>query len=170
MKYITSDTVRPGQYAKLRRVLPLLECCALDPLHLAIAVEQSTWEYKSELSIALRRVLSKFNPVEPGEAAVGRFYNGSPLEAESSEGNYRADVVFQTNCAAKARRRLRTINFAKGMKSRSEFCMYVYGRPGSILPGPVAEEDKCESRRLGKSLRSMRAIEDRSVSYQREDT
>ena len=110
VKYISEDTVRPGKCAKLRRAFPLLERCPLDPLHLAIAVEQSTWEYKSELSIALRRVLSKFNPVEPGEAAVGRFYNGEPLEAESSEEYYRAGVVFQTNCAANARRRLKTIN------------------------------------------------------------
>ena len=110
VKYITSGAVSPGQYAKLRRALPRLERCALDPLHLSIAVEQSTWEYKSELSIALRRVLSKFNPVETGEAAAGRFYNGEPLEAESSEEYYRAGVVFQTNCAATARRRLRTIN------------------------------------------------------------
>ena len=80
---------------------------------------------KSELSISMRRVLSKFSPVENGEAAVGRFYNGEPMGAASSEGNYRADVVFQTNCAAKARRRHGTINCEKGMKGRAEFCMYM---------------------------------------------
>ena len=125
VRYITSVTVSPGQCAKFRGEFPLLERCVVGPLHLAIGVEQSTCEYKSELSTSLRRVLSKFNPVEHGDAAVGRFYNGETLGATSSEQNYRAGVIFQTNCAAKARRRLRTFNCEKGLKSRSEFCMYM---------------------------------------------
>ena len=125
VKYIASDTVSPGQYRKLRGVFPLLKCCALDPMHLAIAVEQSTWEYKSELSISIRKVLSKFNPVYHGEAASGNFYNGEPLESTSQEVDYRADLIFQTNCAVKARGRIQRINCERGLKSRAEFCMYL---------------------------------------------
>ena len=97
----------------------------LDPLHLAMAVEQSTWEYKSELSISLRKVLSKFNPVYFGEAASGNFYNGEPLDPTPSELDYRADVIFQTKCAVKARRRIRSVNCEEGLRSRAEFCMYM---------------------------------------------
>ena len=64
----------------------------------------------SELSISVRKVLSKFNPVERGASAVGRFYNGEPLDATPSDGNYRAGALFQAKCSEKARRRLRRIN------------------------------------------------------------
>ena len=98
-KYIASGTVSPGKYGGFRGAFPLLECCALGPLHLAISVEQSAIEYMSELSISLLEVLSKRNPVEHGEAASGNFYNGEPLDATPCEEKYREDVISRTNCA-----------------------------------------------------------------------
>ena len=107
VKYIASDTPSPGTYANLRGALPLLECFALGPLHLAIAADRSKWKYKSELSISLRNVLSKFTTLENGEAAVGRLNNGEPLDSTSSGEKYRTGAVSQTKCAEKARKWLR---------------------------------------------------------------
>ena len=81
--------------------------------------------YKSELSISLRKVLSKFNPVYYGEAASGNFYNGEPVGPTPSELDYRADVIFQTKCAVKDRRRIHSVNCEEGLRSRAEFCMYM---------------------------------------------
>ena len=85
VKYIALDTSSPRKYAKFRGAFPLLVCCALGPVHLAIAVGQFTSAYTSELAISVRQVLSKFSPVENGAAAAGTFYNGEPPGATSSE-------------------------------------------------------------------------------------
>ena len=125
VKYIASDTVSPVQYAKLRGVFHLLERCALGPPRLEIAAEQTAWAYKSELPIPIRKVLSKFNPVEHGEAASGNFYNGEHLEATSFEEYHMDAMISQPNCTVKACRRIRRINCETGMKSRAEFCTHM---------------------------------------------
>ena len=47
------------------------------------------------------------------------------MGATSPDEKCRADAIFQTKCAAKARRRPRRINCANWLKIRAQFCMYM---------------------------------------------
>ena len=55
--------------ATVRQVSPILRGCALGPAHLAMDVEQPTWERRNKLPSKPRRIICKFAPKERDKAA-----------------------------------------------------------------------------------------------------
>ena len=76
VKYFCADSVSPLLFATMRAVFPKLQCCALDPLHLAMAVEKATREREIKLPVQIGKVIWRFNPEEYGAASGGVFYQG----------------------------------------------------------------------------------------------
>ncbi len=76
--YVFCDNASPKLLADLTGVLPMLKAMALDPVHLPIVYEYSTWHKRTEGSRFLRKIMSKFNKRDKRRTAAswGVFFTG----------------------------------------------------------------------------------------------
>ena len=111
--------------ATMRQVFPGLRGCALDPVHLAMAVEQPTWEKKNSISRILRFIISKFTPEVYGEASSSDFYDGRNLRLTGKEGREIDSLTKASASEEYPQKRLKSISPERGFDSRGEFMMYL---------------------------------------------
>ena len=121
VKFIPADKTSGLLVATMRQVFPELIGCALDPVHLAMAVEQPTWEKRNRISCALRSIMAKFTPEIYGKAADGSFYDGSDICRTSSEDRIKSAFSDNSISQEYAMARLKNISPGRGFDARSEF-------------------------------------------------
>ena len=104
VRFFVADKVGPLLRETTKTVFPKIRCCALDPLHLAFATEQSTWKINktNELHWNIRRILAKFNPSKRGHACSGDFYQGEPIVATKRERIARGRILHPPTSNKKA--------------------------------------------------------------------
>ena len=124
VKFMSTDKTSGLLVATMRQVFPGLIGCALDPVHLAMAVEQPTWEKRNRISRCLRSIMSKFTPTIYGKAASGAFYDGSDIRRTLEEDRIKKEFSGGCNVGQDyAISRLKCISPDRGFDKRSEFMM-----------------------------------------------
>ena len=123
--FMSTDKTSGLLVATMRQVFPRLRGCALDPVHLAMAVEQPTWEKRNKLSNKLRCVIRKFAPSERGLAADSQFYDGAEVVQSSDEARAQKAISTEGRSQQYAMNQLASISPERGFDSRGEFCRYL---------------------------------------------
>ena len=123
--FMSTDKTNGLLVATMRQVFPNLRGCALDPVHLAMAVEQPTWERRNKLSCKLRRIICKFTPKQRGKAADGEFYDGVDLVGSAEENRMKNAITKEGRGQRYAISKLSNISPERGFDSRGEFCRYL---------------------------------------------
>ena len=125
VKFPCADTINPIVCATMHSVFPNMQGCALDPTHLAFAVERATREKRTKLSSSLLGIVCKFNDLHYGEASLGDFYQGEHLAASPSESSAARRIARPVQSEKDALKELAAIDTSKGFSSRREFCSMV---------------------------------------------
>ena len=112
VRFISADKTSGLLVATMRQVFPGLIGCALDPVHLAMAVEQPAWGKRNRISCALRPIMAKFTPEIYGKAADGAFYDGSDI-CRTSSGD-RVKSAFSDNSIGQEYDMVRPKNISPG--------------------------------------------------------
>ena len=72
---ISLETMMRGMFCKIRERVS-------GPLHIAFAIEASSWGKRAEISTHAGKILDKFNPCRFGQASGGKFYRGGPIKGD----------------------------------------------------------------------------------------
>ena len=107
VKFVATDSPSPLLWNSLRPVLPNIQIMSLDPVHLAIVYEYSTWKKRSPGSTFLRLILRKLTAYDAtlSERAWGPVYCGDAARPLSREENtYRDQILNRDMSAARATR------------------------------------------------------------------
>ncbi|CAE8627570.1 unnamed protein product [Polarella glacialis] len=82
VKFVFCDNASPKLLTHLSTIFPVLETLALDPVHLPIVYEYSTWRKRTPGSIFLRTIMAKFNKRDNTRIASswGPFYCGDSTD------------------------------------------------------------------------------------------
>eukprot|EP00969_Alexandrium_andersonii_P059566 2622836-Alexandrium_andersonii.AAC.1 len=96
VRFAACDNASASLVSGLQGVLPGLEMLALDPVHLAIVYEYSTWRKKTPGSIMPRRIMAKLTAIDPAKngQAWGDAFNGRCCaEPRRREQTFREQVL-----------------------------------------------------------------------------
>jgi hypothetical protein len=99
VRFIAVDDPSVVMWQGLKDMFPRLEVLSLDPVHLAIVYEYSTWKKRSPGSRFLRDIMNKFNTVDSNVDASawgGIYIGGEPLQLSREEELYRHQVLDQS--------------------------------------------------------------------------
>jgi len=124
VRFIATDDPSPALWREVSKVLPNLEIMTLDPVHLAIVYEYSTWNKRTEGSRLLRSLMAKFTAYDAtiNASTWGGAYTAAdtrPLNRE--EELARARIEARSMSVHKARRIADAIDVGQPFITRVEF-------------------------------------------------
>ena len=126
VRYLCADKTNIFLQAMMRQVFRNLRGCALDPMHLAFALEAASWGKKTDISTYVRKIIAKFSPARYGDAVrKGGFYEGEPIPSMTDDKKMRAKIFKKNTDRKSAIGKLDRIDSSVGFKNRQEYRDYI---------------------------------------------
>ena len=157
VRYIATDNPSKQMWRETRQTFPNLFCLCLDPVHLPMVYEYSTFKRRTKGSCLLRAIMTKFSQRDPALTAQswGEPYIGEDHSPTTPEETLYCDQISNLSMPVRrAERVLAGLDFSRPFYSRIEFAEALAALV-SIHPDEVQRRVPGPNKNLNEILRSV---------------